>query len=68
MLSNYFGFDYVDFNLSNSVTANAYTMPIGRGILSGFTVNYQNFKNVLKRDKEGLHVKMEQILPVYLYM
>ena len=57
MLSNYFGFDYVDFNLSNSVTANAYTMPIGRGILSGFTVNYQNFKNVLKRDKEGLHVK-----------
>ena len=57
MLADYFGFDYVDFNLSNSVKTNAYTMPIGRGILSGFTVNYQNFKNVLKRDKEGLHVK-----------
>ena len=55
MLADIFGFEYIDFNLTNDVAPNAYTYCIGRGVLSGFSVNPSD----IKKTKEGLKVKGE---------
>lgn len=50
MLAEYFGFQYVDFNLMNDVHPNALTMVLGRGIFTGMVT----YTDRVKQTKEGM--------------
>lgn len=53
MFASLFGFHYVDFNLANNVLPNAYTYPVGRGIISGSVVSTA----YMRKTREGLKVR-----------